>query len=50
MINQDKDLPVDLLTNSLNRFVMEYVEISQGKFACEHLNPYAGRLLSELLP
>ena len=47
MINQGKGF--DLLTNSLNQFVKEYVVISQGKFACEHLNPYAGRLLSKLL-
>ena len=47
MINQGKGF--DLLTNSLNQFVNEYVEIGQGKLASEHLNPYVGRLLSELL-
>ena len=40
MINQGKGF--DLSTNSLNQFVKEYVEISQEKFACEHLNSYAG--------
>lgn len=47
MINQGKGF--DLLTNSLDQFVKEYVEISQGKFASEHLTPYVGRLLSEPL-
>ena len=47
MINQGKGF--DLLTNSLNQFVNEYVEIGQRKLASEHLNPYVGRLLSELL-